>query len=387
VVAPDKFAGSLSASEVARAIEHGWRSAFPHDEVDRVPLSDGGPGFIDCLETALPGRVRSSGVPGPMGSPVAARVFVAEGTWYIEAAQANGLHLVPVPLRDPKRATSAGVGHLVATALAAGARRIVVGLGGSATNDAGAGLLGALGALAWNREGAAVDLTAGPTVLPTVAAVALQPAVQALADVELVIASDVDNPLLGTTGATSMFAAQKGADAQDRDRLEAWLTHWVRCCVAAGAAQPLARAAGAGAAGGLGYGLLLLGGTRVSGIGLVVKTVALGQRCQDADIVFTGEGQLDEQSLRGKVVTGVVAAAAGVPVVVIAGQSRLPQSAWRGAGIARVETLCERATSIEDSIARGTFYVSQAAAEVAAAVKRRRQRRASSAHLPDVGSS
>jgi glycerate kinase len=189
--------------------------------------------------------------------------------------------------------------------------------------------------------------------------------------VDLVIASDVDNPLLGPSGATAMFGAQKGAVAGDRDRLEQLVAHWVECCEGAGVSKSLQRAAGSGAAGGVGYALLILGGTRVSGIQLVVEAVGLRERCEAAGIVITGEGRLDEQSLHGKVVTGVVAAAAGVPVVVIAGQSLLTDDQVRAAGIARVETLHEHAASIEDSIERGAFYVSQATAELAAGLRRR----------------
>lgn len=371
MVAPDKFAGSLSATEVARAIERGWREVFPHDDVDRVPLSDGGPGFIDCLQVSLPGKVHSRGVAGPLRTAVTARFFATGDTWYIEAAEASGLHLVVPGSRDPLRATTAGVGQLVAMAVAAGARRVVVGLGGSATNDAGAGLLGELGALAWDDRGTPVDLAAGPIVFDTVAAVALEPAVQALAGVELVIASDVDNPLLGESGATAMFSAQKGADNAMREQLEQLVAHWVACCVSSGVPARIAREAGAGAAGGLGYGLLILGGTRVSGIQLVAEAVGLRDRCRGAGLVFTGEGRLDEQSLHGKVVTGVVTAAGEAPVVVITGQSQLSEDQWRASGIARVETLHERAASTEESIERGAFYVSQVTAEVAADVRRR----------------
>lgn len=372
VIAPDKFAGSMDAPEAAGAFERGWRSVRPHDQVERVPLSDGGPGFIDCLETSLPGHVHTIGVTGPKGTTVAARVFVAETTWYIEAAQANGLHLVPVRERDPWRSTTAGVGELVQAAVSDGAQRVIVGLGGSATNDGGSGMLGALGARAWDAAGAPVDLTLGPAELGGIASLGLDPARQRVSRLAILIASDVDNPLLGVAGASRMFGPQKGAD--DVFALESALAHWVSACVGAGVPEPLARSAGAGAAGGLGYGLLILGGHRTSGIDLVVDAVGLRARCADADLVVTGEGRFDEQSLHGKVVTGVVEAAGTTPVLVIAGQSDLAPDKWRRAGIARVETLRERAVSTDDAIEHGASHMESVAAAVAAGISSGRRR-------------
>ena len=368
VVAPDKFAGSLTAPQVVAQLQQGWLSVRPDDEVVSIPLSDGGPGFIDCLAATAAGEVHTLAVTGPMGTTVSAKVL-AGPTWYIEAAQANGLHHVAVADRDPWHATTFGVGQLIGAVVAAGARRVVVGLGGAATDDGGAGALGALGATATDAASAPVDLSAGPAALAGVMNVDLRPARAVLKGVELVIATDVDNPLLGPEGATMMFAPQKGAAAADLVALEEIMGQWADACGTVSGDRGLAGAPGAGAAGGLGFALMLLGGRRVAGIDVIMAATDFVTRCRSADLVITGEGRLDEQSLHGKVVSGVVAAAGGVPVAVVAGQSLLPPAQWRAAGIARVETLVQRAASTQEAIARAAPLTKQVGADLAAAVE------------------
>ena len=206
LVAPDKFAGTLTAVEAAEAIAEGWRRRAPHDVLDLAPMSDGGPGFVDVLHAALGGTLLAVRVTGPAGGEVPAAVLVAGDTAYVEAAQACGLHLTAPADRAPERASTFGVGELVDAAVATGARRVVIGLGGSGTNDAGAGLLAALGATSVPARG----LVGGPLALGDLEALDLAPAVQRCAGVELVVASDVDNPLLGLIGATNAYGAQKG---------------------------------------------------------------------------------------------------------------------------------------------------------------------------------
>ncbi|MEZ5119926.1 MAG: glycerate kinase [Candidatus Nanopelagicales bacterium] len=285
VVCPDKFAGTLTALEAARAITVGWLRHRPDDEVTQIPLADGGPGFVEVLHANLGGVVHREQVQDPLGRTVPAQWLEAGGTAYIEAAQANGLHLLSPAERDPQRTSTYGVGQLIRAAL--GQDRIVVGLGGSATNDGGRG---------------AVEALSGRPVPG------------------LVLATDVDVPLLGPDGATYGFATQKGAAASELDALEQRMRDWSR------QDPELALVPGAGAAGGLGYGLMLLGGRRVSGIDLVVGAVGLARACADADLVITGEGKFDWQSLQGKVVSGVLAAAGDAPVVVLAGRSDLADS-------------------------------------------------------------
>jgi glycerate kinase len=273
VVCPDKFAGTLSAVEAADAIRTGWLRGRPGDDVRCLPLSDGGPGFVEVLHANLGGVLHDVQVRDPLGRPVAAQWLEAGGVAYVEAAQANGLALLAGEERDPWRTSSAGVGDLIADAWPL---PTVVGMGGSGTSDGGRG---------------AVERLEARTVH------------------SLTLATDVDCPLLGPTGATYGFARQKGAREQDLPALEQRMAQWAQ------QAPELAEEPGAGAAGGLGFGLMLLGGRRVSGIEVVAQAVGLAQACAAADLAITGEGAFDWQSLHGKVVSGVVAAARNVLVL------------------------------------------------------------------------
>jgi glycerate kinase len=330
LVAPDSFTGTLTAPQAARAVAAGWARRAPDDEIDLCPLSDGGPGFVDVLAEALPGaRLELVTVPGPLGEATPAQVLLAPApdgvlVGWVESAQACGLHLVPPDRRNPGVTTTAGVAGLLLAARAAGARRLVVGLGGSGTNDGGAGLLGgllaALGAASPDRLTAGGEALRGTDAAELGALAALR---EAWADVEIVAATDVDVPLLGFHGASAGFAEQKGATPEQAQRLELALGDFAAAaCDAAGVPRALAREGGAGAAGGLGFGLLLLGGRRVGGAGAVLDAVGFRARVEAADLVVTGEGSFDWQSLRGKVVSAVAATGleVGTPVVVVAGQ-------------------------------------------------------------------
>jgi glycerate kinase len=290
VVCPDKFAGTLTAVEAADAIAQGWRRARPDDHVVAIPLADGGPGFLEVLHRSVGGTLHSLQVADPLGRPVEGQWLQVGDTAYVEAAQANGLALVPPGERDLWRADTRGVGQLIA---AARGQQIVVGLGGSGTNDGGRGAVGELG-------GRPVP--------------------------GLVLATDVDSPLLGPRGATYGYARQKGASPEDLPGLEERMRLWAQ------RAPDLAREPGSGAAGGLGFGLMLLGGRRVPGIGLVMRAVRLADACRDADLVITGEGAFDWQSLHGKVVSGVREVADRV--VVLAGRVDVPESPVPAYGLA-----------------------------------------------------
>jgi glycerate kinase len=327
LVAPDKFAGTLTAVQAAAAIADGWLSAAPGDTLDQVPMSDGGTGFVDVLAAGLP-KASSLGVEvhDPLGRPVAGRVLLDRGTAYIESAQACGLHLLALDERDPTITSSYGVGELIRAACDAGATRVVVGLGGSATNDGGAGMLRALGAEAaggWPEPGGAA--------LRDLACIDLLPR---LDGVELVAATDVDAPLLGLYGASAVFGPQKGASREAVHLLDGALTRWAEVLEAAYGAAVRDRP-GAGAAGGLGAALFALGAVREPGIGLVQQLVALARKAERADLVITGEGTLDGTSLTGKVVSGVAAVAGelGLPCLVLAGQVLLGRREAAGAGI------------------------------------------------------
>ncbi|MGH3357769.1 MAG: glycerate kinase family protein [Nocardioidaceae bacterium] len=330
LIAPDKFAGTLTAVEAANAIAEGWSERAPADELDLAPMADGGPGFVSVLHASLGGELVAGTVRGPLGEPTPVSVLLHDRTAYVESAQACGLHLVDPTERDPANASSYGVGESVLAALETGADRIVVGLGGSATNDGGAGMLAALGATA------DVPLDRGPNALPGIGAADVDAARKRLAEVDLVMATDVDNVLLGMFGATKVFGPQKGIDDADIPRIDGLLDRYVvAVCGATPAQRRAADAPGAGAAGGLGFAMVLLGATRESGIDLVAAAAgvpALAGRC---DVVVTGEGAYDFQSRSGKVVYGVaqVAAEALRPCVVLAGQVLVGSREMRAMGI------------------------------------------------------
>lgn len=373
LVAPDSFTGTLSAPAAAAAIAAGWRSAAPDDEVTLAPLSDGGPGFVDVVQAALGGELMAVTATGPLGDPVPATVLLTpDGTAYLESAQACGLHLVPRDRRDPTRTTTAGVGDLIAAALDAGARSLVLGLGGSGTNDGGAGALAALGAQPADL------LRAGGGVLGSLdpAALDLSAPRARLAGVDLRIASDVDSPLLGLRGASAVFGPQKGADPDQVQRLDAALEHFAR------AAQPgvglnmsgsFAVTPGAGAAGGLGYGLLLIGAQRVPGIATVLDLTGLAATAGAADVIVTGEGCFDWQSLQGKVVSGVAELSMQLarPCVVLAGQVEVGRREMAALGVESAYSVAEHAGSAEAAMADPAAQLESLAARVARAWSRR----------------
>jgi glycerate kinase len=326
LIAPDKFAGTLTAVEAAEAIAEGWRRHAPGDELELVPMADGGPGFVDVLHASLGGDLLAVTVRGPYGDAVPGSVLLREGTAYVESAQACGLHLTPPAERRPEEASSYGVGELVRAACESGATRVVVGLGGSATNDGGAGLLAALGATSTPADA----LAGGATGLGALEAVDLTAARATVAGVELVAASDVDNPLLGLRGAINVFGPQKGIA---EDRLQAVDALLERLADATDRKGALGK--GAGAAGGLGFALLLLGGVRTPGLDVVADAVGLRERAGRADLVITGEGAFDFSSRSGKVPYGVAVIAAEVlqPCIALAGQVLVGSREMRALGV------------------------------------------------------
>jgi glycerate kinase len=352
LICPDKFTGSLSAVEVAAAIAGGWLAAAPGDAMTTKPLADGGPGFLDVVRAATPGHLVEVPTYDPLGRPVTGSVFVVDsGTAYLESAHACGLHLLAPDERDPMRATSYGLGPLVAAAVEAGARRIVVGLGGSATNDAGAGMLAALGAAPLDAAGYALPY--GGAALVSCAGLG---GVPRLRDAHLVAATDVDNPLTGPTGASAVFGPQKGASPEQVLLLDTALGKFAGVMERELPTCPpgLAQQPGGGAAGGLGAAILACGGRSESGIGLVIRLTSLEKAVADADLVVTGEGRFDDQSLRGKVVAGVARLATehGVPCVVLAGQVATERDQAVAAGVTESHSLAEYVGSVEEAMHR-----------------------------------
>lgn len=330
LIAPDKFAGTLTAVEAAEAMAEGWRRRSPGDQLDLAPMSDGGPGFVGVLHTALGGDLEVVTVPGPHGEPTPATLLLVDGTAYVESAQACGIELTGG--EGVEVASTVGVGRLVEVAVEAGARTVVVGLGGSGTNDGGAGLLHALGATADGR------LDAGPLRLSDVTSVDLGPARERVAGVRLVAASDVDVPLTGLFGATKSFGPQKGVAEERIALLDGLLEQ-----LAVATDRRLSLEKGAGAAGGLGFALMLLGAERRPGIDLVSEAVDLPGRAAAADVVLTGEGAFDFSSRSGKVPYGVaqVAAEALRPCVALAGQVLVGSREMRALGVEAAYSLVE----------------------------------------------
>ncbi|HEY3007024.1 MAG TPA: glycerate kinase [Micromonosporaceae bacterium] len=370
LICPDKFAGTLSAPDVAAALADGWRSAAPGDDLVCRPLADGGPGFLDVLQAAVGGQPTAVEAVDPLGRPTPAAVLMVGETAYVESAQACGLDLVAPDERDPKVTTSYGLGVLIATAVEGGAREIVIGLGGSATNDAGAGALAALGAAPVDSAGYALPY--GGAALAACTALAGQPR---LRSVRLVAATDVDSPLLGIAGASSVYGPQKGASREDVLLLDAALERFAGVLEEAlpGCPPGLGRLPGGGAAGGLGAMVLALGGRCESGIGLVAALSGLNRALDVADLVITGEGSFDDQSLRGKVVAGVAAAAQerGLPCVVVAGRVSAGRREAAAAGVTETHSLVDHFGGLDEAMAQPAEGLRAVAARLARQFSRR----------------
>jgi len=325
LLAPDSFKGCLSAAAACEALAAGVRRVLPGAAIASRPLSDGGEGFAEAMITARGGRWQEVAVCGPLPAQrprVPARLGWLDGeTAVLEMASASGLPLVSPQARDPLRTTSYGTGELIAAALEGGARQLIVGLGGSATNDLGAGMAQALGLRFLDGDGREIRDPLCGGRLEEVARVDLRGLHPGLAHCRLRLACDVNNPLLGSRGATAVYGPQKGATPADLTVLEAGLAHLIERLEAACGRRVRDRP-GAGAAGGVGAMLLALTDAElVAGIELVLAASGFAEALAAADLVLTGEGHIDAQTASGKVISGVAraAAAAGVPVVVIAG--------------------------------------------------------------------
>lgn len=321
VIAPDSFKDSLDAAGVARAIAAGLREAWPDAELVECPMADGGEGTMEAILAASHGELRRQTVRGPLGQSVEAGWgwLPQSRTAIIEMAQASGLQLVPTGQRDACRSSTWGTGELIAAALAAGAQRVVLAIGGSATNDAGSGMLRALGLRLLDADGQALE--EGGLALAKLARIDASDLDPRLAEVQFEVAADVDNPLCGANGASAIFGPQKGANPQQVQALDQALGHFADIC-----AQVLAKDVrdypGCGAAGGMGFAARAFMGAQFRpGVEVVAELAGLDELVQGADLVVTGEGRFDAQTLRGKTPMGVarVAKRHGVPVVVLAG--------------------------------------------------------------------
>ena len=359
VIAPDKFKGSLTAPEVAEIVASGARRVDPEIEIVTVPVADGGEGTLDAV-LAAGFESRTATVAGPTGAQIEAEFAVRGTEAVIEMARASGLDLLPGGRKDALGATSLGTGQLMRAALDAGCRRIVLAIGGSASTDGGAGLLQGLGVRF--LDNGAEELPPGGAELARLAEIDVDGLDERLTDTEIVLASDVDNPLVGPTGAAEVFGPQKGASADDVAALEAGLQRLVEVLDAAGDAlatrisRDVPRAAeaalrpGAGAAGGVGFAAITLGATRRAGVDVVLEVTGLAEQLRGADAVITGEGSLDEQSLMGKTPVGVARAAAGIPVYAVCGRTTLSSAQISDAGFAGARALAELEPDTERSM-------------------------------------
>ena len=344
LIAPDSYGDSLTAVEAAAAIAAGWNRVRPGDRFMVAPQSDGGPGFVDVLASRL-GERRHLQVFGPLADEVRAEWVLdpQTATAYLESAQACGLAALggPATPRTAIAAHSRGVGQLVAAAVDAGAARIVVGLGGTASTDGGRGLIEELGGLDAGRR--------------------------RLTGVEVIAACDVEYPLVGPWGAARVFGPQKGADSATVAALEERVAAWAGELDAA-AGRPVSAESGAGAAGGIGAALLALGGRCESGASIIAQYTALADDISAADLVITGEGKFDDQSLRGKVVGALAAAARSsqVPVVVLAGQVALDNLALQSAGILAAFAISDYAGSVRLALVDAANQLMGLASQVAA---------------------
>jgi glycerate 2-kinase len=332
VLAPDKFKGSLTAAEVVEALAVGMLDVSPELETVKLPVADGGDGTVAAALSAGYDKIIVDAV-GPTGEPVRAPYALSGDRAVVELAAVVGLSMLPGGRLDPLGSSTYGLGLVIANAIQHGATTIVVGLGGSASTDGGAGMVQAMGARLLDAAGH--DLPAVGGSLADLDHVELAPLRALLGTVKIIIASDVDNPLLGPNGAAAVFGPQKGAGPEDVDRLDRDLRHWSKI-VSEATRRDDAERPGAGAAGGTGFAALALLNAEIKpGIELILDLIDFDSRVVGADLVVTGEGSLDEQSLAGKAPIGVAQAAAraGVPVVAVAGRLQLSRQRLQQAGI------------------------------------------------------
>jgi glycerate kinase len=362
VIAPDKFKGSLTAAQVAEAMAQGVLRAAPGAAIDRVPMADGGEGTVEALVAATGGSYGQAEVTGPLGEPITARFGLLDDgrTAAIEMASASGLVLVPPERRNPLIASTRGTGELLLAAIAAGARRVIVGIGGSATNDGGAGLGQALGYRLLDSHGR--DLEPGGGSLDRLARIDPSGRRLELNGIEVAVACDVTNPLCGPSGASAVYGPQKGATPAMVTQLDANLAHFASI-VARDLGIAIRDLPGSGAAGGLGGGLVAFAGGRLAGgVNLVIDAVNLAARLAGAALCLTGEGALDAQSAFGKTPVGVarLARALGCPTLALAGSIGPGAAAVLEQGVDAYFSTCPGPIRLHDAISHASELVERA---------------------------
>lgn len=364
VLAPDKFKGSLTAAEVGDALAAGMLDVLPGLDVTKLPVADGGDGTVAAALSAGFEEIIVDAV-GPTGEPVQAAYALHGNRAVVELAAVVGLSMLPGGRLDPLTSSTYGLGLVIADAIRRGAQTIVLGLGGSASTDGGAGMAQALGARLLDADGH--DLSHGGGALQGLARLDLRALRETLGSSSIMVASDVDNPLLGADGAAAVFGPQKGADTHQVEALERGVRRWSEL-VSRATGRNEADRPGAGAAGGAGFAALALLNAKIRpGIELILELVDFDRRIVGADLVVTGEGSLDDQSLAGKAPVGVARAAArsGVPVVAVAGRLQLSPQQLRQAGIEAAYALTDLEPDLNQCIANASPLLRQLGAHVA----------------------
>lgn len=359
VIAPDSFKESMTALEVCEAAERGLRRSIPEVQTVKIPMADGGEGTVQALVDATNGTFTSLTVTGPLGLPVEAEYgwLGDQLTAVIEMASASGLHLVPPERRNPLMTTTAGTGELIKDAVQKGAKHLIIGIGGSATNDGGMGMAQALGVKFLDSEGA--ELSFGGGALSKLAKIDASKMMKELSGVTIDVACDVDNPLTGPTGASAIFGPQKGATDETVAVLDRNLSHYASLILKE-TGRDVEKIEGSGAAGGLGAGLLaFLNANLKRGVDIVIETVKLEQHMGEADLVITGEGRIDGQTIHGKTPVGVskTAKKLNIPVIAIAGSIGDGYEKVYEEGISSVFSIVPGIVSLEEALHRGPLYV------------------------------
>ncbi|MED1204466.1 glycerate kinase [Heyndrickxia acidicola] len=374
VVAPDSFKESLTSIEVAQSIENGFLKVFPNAEIIKIPMADGGEGTVQSLIHATGGSTHSASVSGPLGEPVNAIYGILGNgkTAVIEMASASGLHLVPFNKRNPMFTSTRGTGELILSALAHDIQHIIIGIGGSATNDGGMGMAKALGVRFTDHEGN--DIGEGGGALAKLAKIDVSDLDERLSNVKIEVACDVDNPLTGPKGASAIYGPQKGATPKMADLLDHYLAHYA-FVIERDLGKHINNIPGAGAAGGLGAGLLaFLPSILNKGVDIVMEAVDLAKHVMDADIVITGEGKIDSQTVFGKTPIGVarIAKQLNVPVIAIAGSIADDYSKVYEYGLDAVFSIIPGVVKLEHAFSHTSLYIENTVRNIARILKMNR---------------
>lgn len=371
VIAPDSFKESLTALEAAQAIENGMKKVLSEADFVKIPMADGGEGTVQSLVDATEGRIITKTVTGPLGEPVEAFFGISgdKKTAVIEMAAASGLHLVPNEKRNPLITTTRGTGELIIAALEYGIEHIIIGIGGSATNDGGAGMAKALGIKMLDAAGK--EIAEGGGALAEIAAINTAAVDPRLASVRIEVACDVDNPLTGPRGASAIFGPQKGATPEMVQQLDANLSHYADM-IRKEIGTDIEQIGGAGAAGGLGGGLMaFLSAELKSGVDIVLEATKLEDQLKDADFVITGEGKIDGQTVFGKTPIGVAKTAKkhSIPVIAIAGSLGSDSHKVHEHGIDAVFSIVPGIVPLSDAFKNASVNVERLAVNLASVIK------------------